>query len=129
MPFSFAWGSTGAFAEDRHAAKPAGAAAAAGRRDADAGAVQHAEQAVAASGFDRLAPVHRDQDRFLRNQTATRNQQADRHADNQNNDDATADRDFDHATTICAKAEKPSDIIPASTKVIPRPLRPPGRSA
>ena len=118
-----------AFAEHRHAAQAAGARTAAGGGNADTGTMQHAEQTIAARGLDDLALVDGDQHRFLRHEAALGEHQADRHEDDQEDDDTAADADFDHATTISAKAEKPSDIMPARMKVMPRPLRPPGRSA
>ena len=128
-PFSVACGSPPPSPNDRHAAQAAGARTAAGGGNADTGAMQHAEQTIAARGLDDLALVDGDQHRFLRHEAALGEHQADRHEDDQEDDDTAADADFDHATTISAKAEKPSDIMPARMKVMPRPLRPPGRSA
>ena len=118
-----------ALAGDRHPAEPAGAAAAAGGRDADAGVMQHAKKAIAACSLDDLAFVDGNQNHFLRHEAALGEHQADRHDDDETDDDAAANADFDHAATISAKAENPSDIMPARMKVMPRPLSPPGRSA
>jgi hypothetical protein len=118
-----------AFALDGDPTEAAGAAAAASRGNADAGALEDGEEAVAAGGLEGGAVVDGDGQGGLRDEAAARGEEAEGHADDQHDDDEVAERDLGHCAAICAKDEKPSDMSPARKKAMPRPRSPSGRSA
>ena len=117
------------FAGHRHAAETAGAIAAASGRNRDAGAVQCPKQHIAAHRRNVLAAVQRDGGSALRHQPGAGRQQPDGQDQDQHGDDETSGDDLGHEATIWAKAEKPSDIMPAKMNAMPRPRSPAGRSA
>ena len=118
-----------AVALDGNAAQAASPAATACGRNADARALQDTEKPVAAGGLDPCGVVDGDGQRRLGDQPSPRREQPEGHANDQHDDDEVAEHDFGHGAAICAKEEKPSDMSPASMKVMPRPRSPAGRSA
>lgn len=99
-------------------------------RQGDAGAVQHAQQRLAAARVHMDRPVHRHIQPGLGDQPLARRQQPGGQNDHQRGDHRRGDEHLGHGlAAIWPKAAKPSDINPASTKAMPRPRKPAGRSA
>lgn len=106
----------GTFPLDGHSAQAAGTAAAAGGGNADPGLVQHREKLVAPGRVDALPAVHGDADGALRQQPVARGDQRQREADDEERYEDGTERDLRHGAAICAKEEKPSDIMPPARR-------------